>query len=184
VPQDGNPGIEDAVLIGGPERRDIVLCDYDPRWPERFSQERRRIHDALESSAMKVEHIGSTSVVGLAAKPIIDILLTVRAVDDEPTYLPALEQAGYVLRVRETGHRLLRTPELDVHLHVLSDGGPGAAAYLAFRDRLRASSIDQDLYVATKRHLATQQWPTMNHYAEAKSDVVNQILGRAFRVDP
>jgi GrpB-like predicted nucleotidyltransferase (UPF0157 family) len=131
-----------------------------------------------------VEHIGSTSVVGLAAKPIVDILLTVPGVDDEPSYLPALLAAGYVLRVRETGHRLLRTPELDVHLHVMTDGDPGAGAYLAFRDRLRACASDRDLYADTKRQLATRHWPTMNHYAEAKSDVVSQILGRALRVDP
>jgi GrpB-like predicted nucleotidyltransferase (UPF0157 family) len=127
---------------------------------------------------MRIEHIGSTAVPGLAAKPIIDVLVTVADVEDEPRYLPALQRAGYLLRVREPGHRMVRTPELDVHVHVWSEQDPAATAHLAFRNRLRSNTADRDLYAATKRRLAQQDWPTMNHYAQAKSDVIMQILGR------
>ena len=93
----------DQVLIGGPDRRPIVVVTYDRAWPERFRAERERTGRALGQTAQSVEHIGSTAVPGLAAKPIIDILLVVEDVDDEPAYGPALERSGYVLRVREPG---------------------------------------------------------------------------------
>ena len=93
----------DEVLIGGRGKRPIVVVDYDPAWPARFIMERGRINRALDQLPHSVEHIGSTAVPGLAAKPIIDILLTVDHVQDEAAYRPALERAGYVLRVREDG---------------------------------------------------------------------------------
>src|SRR5579884_2135462 len=96
-------------LIGGPERRRIVIADYDPDWPARFRREQRRIAAALGPTAVRIDHIGSTAVPGLAAKPIIDIDVSVRDVEDETSYSTALEQAGYVLRVRERGHRMFRT---------------------------------------------------------------------------
>ena len=132
----GDP-LDDGFLIGDIERRDIVLLDYDPSWPARFEDEWARITAALGAELMRVEHIGSTSVPGLAAKPIVDVLVTVADAENETRYLPALQRAGYVLRVREPGHRMVRTPELDVHVHVLSDEDPAATAHLAFRDRLR-----------------------------------------------
>lgn len=171
--------IDDSFLVGGPERREIVLVDYDPSWPERFTAERTKIKAALGAAALRIEHIGSTAVPGLVAKPIVDMLVTIPDVEDEPCYLPALERTGYVLRVREPGHRMLRTPQLDVHLHVWPDDAPAVEAHLAFRDRLRSSIEDRNLYAATKRRLARQDWPTMNHYASAKTEVIRQILARA-----
>jgi GrpB-like predicted nucleotidyltransferase (UPF0157 family) len=171
--------IENEFLIGGNEQRAIVLVDYEPSWPVRFQDERAKLTRALGTEAIRIEHIGSTAVPGLAAKPIIDMLVTVADIEDEPRYLPALQRAGYVLRVREPGHRLVRTPELDVHVHILRGVDPAVTAYLAFRNRLRSSIIDRDLYETTKRRLAQQDWPTMDHYADAKSDVILQILSRA-----
>jgi len=170
--------VENEFLIGGNERRAIVLVDYDLSWLARFQDERAKITAALGTAAIGIEHIGSTSVPGLAAKPIIDVLVTVADIEDEPQYLPALQRAGYVLRVREPGHRMVRTPELDVHVHIWPDGDPAVTACLAFRNRLRLSIADRDLYAATKRRLAQQDWPTMDHYADAKSDVILQILSR------
>lgn len=163
----------DQVLIGGRERREIVIADYDPAWPERFAAERERIAEALGDRALRIEHIGSTSVPGLAAKPIVDILVEVTSLDAVD-----LEPAGYVLRVREEGHRMFRTPELDVHVHVWPAGAANIESDLAFRDRLRASPEDRAAYEALKRELATRDWPDMNHYAEAKGPLIREILAR------
>ncbi|HET7327369.1 MAG TPA: GrpB family protein [Nocardioidaceae bacterium] len=140
-----------------------------------------RVRRALGPRALSVEHIGSTSVPGLAAKPIVDMLLTVAAVTDEAAYVPALESTGLVLRVREPEHRMLRTPARDVHLHVYEPDRAEVHDYVDFRDWLRVDASDRELYAATKRRLAEQQWSDMNHYADAKTDVVLEILARAKR---
>jgi GrpB-like predicted nucleotidyltransferase (UPF0157 family) len=133
----------------------------------------------LGEDALSVEHIGSTSVPGLAAKPIIDVLLTVADVDHEAAYVPALESAGFLLRVREPAHRMMRTPARDVHVHVYEPGRPEVRNYLDLRDWLRVDAEDRELYATTKRSLARQQWNDMNDYADAKSDVIDGVLTRA-----
>lgn len=170
---------DETVLIGGVERREIVVVPYDPAWPERFEAEKRRIVAALGPVARRVDHIGSTSVPGLAAKPIVDIDLSVPDPDDEAAYLPALERAGYRLRVREPGHRMVRTPELDVHVHVCAEGSDWERRLLLFRDRLRADEADREAYAALKRGLAGREWPDMNLYAEAKGPLIAEITARA-----
>ena len=169
----------DAVLIGGRESVDIVVVDYDPDWPQRFANVRDRISDALGSTAHAIEHVGSTAVPGLAAKPIIDVLLTVDRADDEVSYVPALVSAGFELRVREPAHRMLRTTARDVHIHVYEPTHPDVRDLLDLRDRLRRSRQDRDLYERTKRQLASRAWRDMNDYAEAKTDVIADILTRA-----
>jgi GrpB-like predicted nucleotidyltransferase (UPF0157 family) len=169
----------DAALVGGLERRPVVIADYDPAWPARFAAERERIRAALGPRALRVEHIGSTAVAGLAAKPIVDILVGVADPDDTAALDPALEAAGYALRVREPGHRMFRTPAHDVHVHVWRDADPEVARYLAFRDRLRTSAEDRVAYETRKRELAAREWEDMNFYAEAKRDVVEAIIARA-----
>src|SRR5260370_10569869 len=106
-----------------PHDAPITLVEYDLVWPENFAHEAKRIRAALGERAIKVEHVGSTSVPGLVAKPIIDILLVVPDPADEPSYVPALEAAGYVLRIREPDwhhHRLLKAPEVSINLHVFT----------------------------------------------------------------
>lgn len=179
MPDEDHDDYLDSVLIGGRESVSITIVSYDATWPRRFRELRRRVELALAVTALSVEHIGSTSVPGLAAKPIIDMLLTVRSVDDEAAYVDALEQVGFVLRVREPGHRMFRTPERDVHLHVYAPGEQAVVDYLDLRDWLRESESDRALYVATKRDLAEREWSDMNHYADAKSDVIRAVLGRA-----
>ena len=174
--------MSDGVLIGGVETRNIVIADYDPRWQDTFRRHATIIAGALSENALTIEHIGSTSVPGLAAKPIVDVLVVVQDSGDEATYLPALLRAGYVLRVREPEwhqHRMLRTPEQDVHVHILSAGCPEIARDLIFRDRLRTHAVDRQLYESIKRQLATQSWPDMNAYARAKTEVVEGIIARA-----
>ena len=151
------------------------MVTYDRAWPERFRAERERIGRALGQTARSVEHIGSTAVPGLAAKAIIDILLVVEDVDDEAAYGPALKRSGYVLRVREPGHRMFRTPQRDVHVHVYSAGSPEIRRYLLFRDWLRESATDRDAYEQVKRELAAREWEDMNFYAQAKDSIVAEI---------
>lgn len=169
----------DSVLIGGREPFTAVISEYDPSWPSRFADLAARLRSALGTAALAIEHIGSTSVPGLAAKPIIDVLVVVADVDDEPSYLPPVEAAGFVLRVREPGHRMFRTPAKNVHVHVWGAGDQAIPDYLDLRDWLRVDASDRTLYADVKRELAQRSWSDMNHYAEAKTDVVQQVLGRA-----
>ncbi len=109
-----------------------ILVEYDPRWPELFAREAGRIQSVLGARALGVEHAGSTSVPGLAAKPVIDLVLVVADSADEDAWLPALESAGYVLRIREPEwhqHRMLKGPDTDINLHVFSAGCAGSGAH-------------------------------------------------------
>ena len=176
---DGERDPLDGVLIGGREHVPIVVVDPDERWAERYAVLRERLRAALGSAALRVEHIGSTAVAGLAAKPIIDVLVTVRDVEDEAAFVPPMERAGFVLRVREPEHRMLRTPARDVHVHVYEPEHAAVSAYLDLRDWLRVDADDRALYERTKRLLATRTWTDMNAYADAKTDVITAILRRA-----
>jgi GrpB-like predicted nucleotidyltransferase (UPF0157 family) len=173
---------EKTGVIGGAEKRIIEILDYNPRWPQEFQTHKKIIADALGVAALRIEHIGSTSVPGLAAKPVIDVLLVVEDSGNESSYLSELEAAGYVLRVREPEfheHRMLRTPKRDVHIHVFSPGSPEIERYLTLRYRLRTSAHERQRYETTKRSLATQPWQDMNAYANAKTEVIEGILAAA-----
>jgi GrpB-like predicted nucleotidyltransferase (UPF0157 family) len=170
------------ILIGGVEKREVRLVGYDPHWPEMFELHAAKIRRALGEVALRIEHIGSTSVPGLAAKPIVDMLLFVADSRDEGAYLAKLEAVGYVLRVREPDwfeHRMFRTPDRDVHVHVFSLGCSEIERHLIFRDRLRTNAEDRQRYEDTKRRLAAQDWPDVNFYADAKSEVVEAIIAAA-----
>lgn len=170
------------MLLGGRERVRITITDADPAWAVRFAHERDRIAAALgEAVAVRIEHIGSTAVPGLAAKPIVDILVTVGDPDDDATFRPALERAGYELRVREPRHRMFRTPQRDVHVHVWADDDPEVDRYLLLRDWLRQSPEDRATYEQLKRDLAARGdlWEDMNHYAQAKSELIEALIARS-----
>ncbi|TMK78147.1 MAG: GrpB family protein [Actinobacteria bacterium] len=160
----------------------IELADYDPAWPELFQREADRIRAALGDRALQIEHIGSTSVPGLAAKPIIDIVLVVPDSSDEEAYVPAMEAAGYVLRIREPDwyeHRVFKGPDTTVNLHVFSRECPEIDRMLLFRDWLRSNDSDRELYERTKRELAEKDWKYVQNYADAKTAVVEEIIARA-----
>ncbi len=174
------------VTIGAPTviNSQITLADYDPTWPEQFAGQERIIRDALGGQALRIEHAGSTAVPGLPAKPIIDIVLVVANSADESTYVPALEAADYTLRIREPDweeHRVLKGTDPDVNLHVFSDGSPEVERMLSFRDWLRAHPGDRDHYAASKRALAARTWKYVQNYADAKSEVVEEIIAKAQR---
>ncbi|RSD08653.1 GrpB family protein [Amycolatopsis eburnea] len=160
----------------------VTLVDYDPEWPKLFEREAERIRDVLGERVLVLEHVGSTSVPGLCAKPIVDILLEVPDSGDEDAYVPALEAAGYRLVIREPDwekHRCFKGPDTNINLHVYSPGNGQTPRYRLFRDRLRSHPSELALYAAKKRELAAREWKYIQHYADAKTEVVEEILGRA-----
>ena len=172
------------VTIGEPQQLNapIELAEYDPEWPRLFEREAARIRAALGDRALVVEHVGSTAVPGLAAKPIIDVVLIVEDSSDESSYVPDLAAAGYVLRIREPDwfeHRVLKGPDTNVNLHVFSRGCDEADRMRVFRDHLRTNEDDRGRYADAKRELAAQEWKYVQHYADAKSAVVAEIMTRA-----
>jgi GrpB-like predicted nucleotidyltransferase (UPF0157 family) len=165
----------------------VQLVEYDPAWPVQFEREATRIRSALGERVRRLEHAGSTSVPGLAAKPVIDIVLAVPGSADEAGYVPALEAAGYVLRIREPDwheHRMLKGPDQDVKLHVFSESSPEIERMLLFRDRLRSDPAERELYERAKRELAAREWKYVQHYADAKGEIVEAILERAHAPRP
>ncbi len=160
----------------------IQIVDYDPEWPRLYEREAERVQSALGDRALLIEHVGSTSVPGLAAKPKIDMLLVVANSADESAYVPALETAAYVLRIREPDwyeHRMFKGPDTDINLHVFSSGCREINRMLLFRDWLRSNESDRRLYERTKRELASNNWKYMQNYADAKTAIVEKILARA-----
>lgn len=178
----GNPRRPDVTtleLVGGPQPLHVTLEPYDPRWAVDFVAHRDRILEALAGQEIEVDHIGSTSVPGLAAKPIIDLVVVVADITAEEDYLEPLLAAGYELRVREPGHRLVRTPARDVHVHVYRRGDPAVDDYRLLRDRLRSDAADRALYESVKQGLMTRSWGDSNDYADAKDEVIAAIKTRA-----
>ena len=160
----------------------VQLIEYSADWPVLFMREAERVRATLGNRVLLLEHVGSTSVPGLAAKPIIDMILAVADSADEPAYVPAMEAAGYVLHIREPQwhqHRLFKGPDTDINLHAYSFGCPEIDTMLAFRDWLRTNYADRQLYERTKRELARQTWKYVQNYADAKTAVVAEIVARA-----
>lgn len=173
-----------AVTVGErePLNGNIVLSPYDPAWASQFSQLAAIIAEALGRTALLIEHVGSTSVPGLAAKPVIDIVLAVPDSADEAAYVPPLEAQGFVLKIREPdwfAHRMLKTPGVSGNLHVFSSGCEEIERMLAFRNWLREHDVDRQLYQDTKRRLAARTWKHVQNYADAKSEVIREILARS-----
>ncbi|HEY8438613.1 MAG TPA: GrpB family protein [Candidatus Limnocylindrales bacterium] len=162
----------------------MAFAEYDPSWPELFAREEARIRSILGDRALAIEHTGSTSVPGLAAKPIIDITMIVADVTDEAAYARDLEDAGYVIRIREGepdwyDHRVFKGPDTKINLHVFSAGSVELERMVGFRDWLRLHDDDRDLYERTKRELIKQPWAYVQNYADAKTGVVEEIVARA-----
>lgn len=160
----------------------IELVEYRSEWPDLFAREAARVRRVLGVWVVRLEHVGSTSVPGLAAKPRIDMLLVVPDSADEPAYVPALEAAGYRLCIREPEwyeHRVFKGPDTDINLHTFSPDSPEIARMILFRDWLRSHPDDRKLYEQTKRDLASQHWEYVQHYADAKTAVVEAIIARA-----
>ena len=177
------------VTIGGPRplAGPVEIHDYDPDWPRLYEREKDRIRSVLGDRVVRIEHVGSTAVPGLPAKPIVDIVLEVPDSADEAAYVPDLEAAGYSLRIREPDwfeHRLLKGPDTEVNVHVFTAGCEEVDRMLLFRDWLRENAADRELYAERKRELAGRDWKYMQQYADAKTAVVLEIMARASGEEP
>lgn len=181
------PSRGERVAEIAPEHRNLTggrvqLFEYDPKWPYLFEREAERIRAVLGERALRLEHVGSTAVPGLCAKPCVDLVLAVADAADEDAYLPALESAGYTLVIREPDwheHRVFKGPDVNVNLHVFSDGSAEIERMTLFRDRLREHPGDREEYTRLKRELAGRTWESIQDYADAKSRLVEQIMARA-----
>lgn len=169
------------ITIGQPKRLQgrIEIRDYDPGWARLFAREAERIRRLLGDRVVRLEHVGSTSVPGLPAKPIIDIVLEVPDSSEEPAYVPELEAGRYVLLIREPRwfeHRMFKGPDTNVNLHAFSAGCCETDRMALFRDWLRSHGADRDRYACAKRRLAAMDWKYVQQYADAKSDVIGEIM--------
>lgn len=178
---DPDPDEDPWVLRPPPETVSIVA--YDPQWPRRFQTLAARIRDALGEAALDVEHVGSTSVEGLAAKDVVDIDLTVADPRDEDAYIPALAGLGYVLTVREPSwheHRCLRLANPRANLHVFGPDCPEIIRHRMFRDWLRTHPEDRQRYEDAKVAAIPGGGNVMD-YNGRKQQVIREIYDRAFR---
>ena len=176
------PPPSDWIVPPAPFSGHINLVEYDPTWPAQYEAVAGRIRTAIGKTAIILEHAGSTSVPGLAAKNQIDVVLGVPDSTDEAAYVPALEAAGFEFAIREPEwfeHRLFRGRDPKTNLHVFSADCEELTAMVAFRYWLRTHADDRELYEREKRRLAEQTWGTVQDYADAKTDVVRDIVRRA-----
>jgi len=158
------------------------VASYDPDWPARFQAWRDRLAAALGPAAVRIDHVGSTSVPGLAAKPIIDVQVSVPDVDDERPYLCRAESTGLVLQLRERGHRFLLPPAAeprDVHVHICGSGGAWEHDHLLLRDYLRAHPLVCENYAALKKELIARWHHDRKAYGDSKTDFVLDTLADA-----
>jgi GrpB-like predicted nucleotidyltransferase (UPF0157 family) len=172
-------GVTDDSERGGDT---IWIADYDPQWPRRFDGWRDVVRSCLGEVAVRIEHVGSTSVPGLAAKPIVDVQVSVEDLNNEPVYVPPLENGGVQLRSRDDFHRYFRPfpgRPRDVHIHVCAVGSEWEREHLLFRDYLRAHETARDKYASAKR-AAAETWADDGiAYTDAKTDVILGLLEAA-----
>lgn len=195
---DSSPEGADPWVVRPPSRP-VEIVEYDPQWPTQAREVAERVQEALGLRALRIEHIGSTAVPGLPAKPIIDLDVTVADPGDESVWLPLLEAAGFVLTVREPWwyeHRVLRwggrsgdTPDRSAqcpasNVHIFGPDSPELVRHVVFRNWLRSNAGDRELYSAAKREAAGGRpgaGEDVMTYNARKQTVIRQIYARAFR---
>ncbi len=181
------PSRGDRRVGSDPQSRNLVngrvlISEPDPKWPYLFRQEDARIRAALGDRVLSLDHIGSTAVPGLVAKPCVDLLLVVADSADEPAYLPDLETSGYSLVISEPDwyeHRVLKSPNINLNLHVFSEGCSEIGRMRLFRDYLTVNPGARQRYAAVKRELAERTWERIQDYSDAKTGIVTEILVEA-----
>ncbi|MEV5652416.1 GrpB family protein [Nocardia sp. NPDC052254] len=173
----------DPWVGGRPEEPPVDIVAYDPRWPQRFEAQAARIRSVLGGTVLEIDHVGSTSVEGLAAKDVLDIDLTLADPRAEETYVPLLEPLGYAHIIREPSwheHRMLQLAEPRVNLHVFGPDCPEVIRHRMFRDWLRTHPDDRALYEAAKRSAVPGGGATVD-YNLRKQPVIRVIYDRLFR---
>ena len=176
----------DAWLPGVAPAAGIEVTGPDPAWPRVYGELAARIREALRWRALQLDHVGSTSVPGLPAKPVIDIDLTVADPDRERDYVPALNAIGFRLVIREPwwyGHRAFRLDEPLCNLHVFGFDSAEAVRHRIFRDWLRGNPDERDRYAAAKEQAASEANARGEHvmqYNARKQRVIREIYHRAF----
>lgn len=163
------------------------VVPFDPAWADRYEKVRRLLIGALPGRVLRVDHVGSTAVPGLAAKPILDVDLTVEDSSDEASYLPALEAAGFRLIARDSAweeHRCLTYADPNSNVHVFSPGAIEPQRHLLFRDWLRRDDHDRERYGALKLFLAGRGFDADTDYNGRKAALVYEIYEHAFAHEP
>ena len=171
-----NANVGEATTINST----ILLENYNENWPLEYENQKTKILSALSHFEVSVEHVGSTSVPGLCAKPIIDIVLEVLDSSNEADYVPHLEFIDFKLKIREPDwfqHRMLKGLLVPVNLHVFTAGCSEVQRMIKFRDHLRSNEKDRELYQAKKTELAAKQWEYVQNYADAKTEIIKEIMG-------
>lgn len=160
----------------------VEISPHDHRWSDLFARERDRIKEAIGDVALDIQHVGSTSVPGLAAKPIVDIAVAIRSYDEFPPHIPAIERLGYIYR-GENGvprrHYFVLGEPRTVHLHFLERDGDAWHAHLIFRERMRSSPELREQYMALKRRLAKQFPNDRDAYTAGKQQFIHSIIDPA-----
>ncbi|MBR8742555.1 GrpB family protein [Nocardiopsis sp. MG754419] len=160
----------------------VTIAAHDPKWPYLFRQEADRIRQTLGDRALSVEHVGSTAVPGMDAKPCIDIQVAVADPTDESAYLPSLAQLGYSVFIPVTDwdeHLLLKGSRVNVNLHVFAHGSEGLVRARLLRDYLTADAGARLRYAAVKHDLSAREWSRIHDYLDAKSGIVTELLAEA-----
>lgn len=177
--------IEKVATRKSPASLSIVAPN--PDWPKIYTELEAQILYALGPACEYIAHVGSTSVPGLPAKNIIDIDVTVKDATDEATYVPALEAIGFQFFSRERHyyeHRLFISYSPHANLHVYCNESAEVIRHRIFRDRLRKSPSDRDLYAIAKIKASAATIGAggrMSQYTERKAGVIRQILRRGFK---
>ncbi|MEX6315785.1 GrpB family protein [Providencia manganoxydans] len=170
-----NPWVE-----GAPQKEKIEVVEYNPEWPSLFIKQKSRIQNALGSVVISINHVGSTAVPGLPAKPVIDIDLIVAHPENEQLYVPLLEELGYQLTIREPSwyqHRMLRLEQPRVNLHIFALDCPEHIRHILFRDWLVSHPEDKELYQNVKKE-ALISVDNVQSYNQNKQVVIRDIYNR------
>lgn len=168
-------------MLGLPSGQ-VLVVPYDPMWPTAFDTERERIVEACSAVAIAVEHVGSTAVPGLSAKPILDIMIGIPSDQDGVRLVPFLEELGYFYK-GENGipgrhYFTLGTPRTH-HIHMVRQQGEIWEKHLLFRDHLRTHIKDRDEYAALKQVLSGRFPTDRLRYTESKNELIQRILEKA-----
>jgi GrpB-like predicted nucleotidyltransferase (UPF0157 family) len=177
-----SPGFEVVPGSGRGDLEPVEIVMYDNAWPARFMDWRDKLAASLKPITPRIEHVGSTSVPGLAAKPVIDIQISVDDVTDEAAYVPGIESVGIQLRSREEGHRFFRPfagRPRDVQVHACATGSRWERRHLLFRDYLRADAEARAAYTTAKAEIAARWSDDRIAYADAKTDIIEVLMTRA-----